>query len=411
MNSIAERAGALGLFVTANALADAKLDPDQAPRDARLTEPVAGDVKRILGQMARRGSDPSLVAALWQKLEARPLERALVAVDVLAQALWAPREPLLGELRAAASSLGDARPPAGELGVDLNAHPARALIERYRQPELEARPTIDLIAMSYELGLGVLDELVRRDDDLLSHRATRESVHAYARLASLARLPTLASVYLDWLMRGLGWRAAGLDLCETLFDAGVSRKIPGTAIQPGDVPESEQRDIAEYLIYRAHLSIGDDDHANALLLQNTAQRARWLGPQSSRIEVVRAHLGTLYGHGEVTLARVEAACAEDRLWRYAAKVRAIIAAKRSPSRALDLFHAYLTGFGNDFDGALLVVSLVPDNVKRDIARILCREAFYLPHEPAPWRLLGLLLGANAPAIDAEIAARLHAQSE
>ncbi len=42
MNRIAERAGSLGLFVTANALAAAKIDPDLAPRDPRLTDPCAG---------------------------------------------------------------------------------------------------------------------------------------------------------------------------------------------------------------------------------------------------------------------------------------------------------------------------------------------------------------------------------
>jgi hypothetical protein len=410
MNRIAERAGALGLFVTANALADAKIDPDVAPRDARLAEPVAGDIKRILGQMVRRGSDPHLVGALWAKLDGRPLERALVAVDVLAQAIWSQREPLLAELRAAASTLGAARPSGGELGVDLNAHAARALIEQHaRQPELGRTTTIELLALSYEQHLGALDELLRRDDDLLARPATRESIHAFARLAALARLPTLASVYLDWLVRGLGWRVPALDLCETLFDAGVAHKIPGTAIQPGDVPEREQRDVAEYLLYRAHLGVGDSDTANALLVKNMAERARWIGPPSLRVDVVRAHLGTLYGHGDVTLARVEAACAQDRLWRYGAKVRTIIAAKRAPSRALELFHAYLAGFGNDFDSALIVVSLVPENVKRDVARILCREAFYLPHEPAPWKLLGLLFGADA-AISDEIDARVRSQS-
>ncbi len=53
MNKIADRAGALGLFATANALADAKIDPKLAPSDARLVEPAGPDLKRILGQMAR----------------------------------------------------------------------------------------------------------------------------------------------------------------------------------------------------------------------------------------------------------------------------------------------------------------------------------------------------------------------
>lgn len=410
MNRIAERAGALGLFVTAEALADAKIDPDVAPRDARLVEPVAGDIKRILGQMARRGSDPALVGALWAKLDRRPLERALVAVDVLGQALWSPREPFLAELRAAASTLGEARPPAGELGIDLNAHDARALVERHaRQPELARATIVELMAHAYEQHLGALDELLRRNDDLVARPGTRESVHAFARLAALARLPTLASIYFDWLVRGLGWRVPALDLCETLFDAGVAHKIPGTAIQPGDVPEPEQRDLGEYCLYRAHLGVGDSDTANALLVHNLAQRPRWTRQPSMRVDVVRAHLGTLYGHGDVTLARVEAACAQDPLWRYGAKVRAIVAARRAPARCLELFHAYLAGFGNDFDSSLAVVSLVPENVKRDVARILCREAYYLPHEPAPWKLLGLLFGAG-PAIADEVDARLRRQS-
>jgi hypothetical protein len=416
MNRIAERAGALGLFFTAKALADAKIDPDGAPRDARLTEAAAGDVKRILGQMARRGSDPALVAALWAKLEHRPLERALVAIDVLAQAIWSPREPLLAELRAAASTLGAARPPGGEPGIDLNAHEARALVERHaRRPELGRATTVELLAHAFEHHLGALDELLRRNDDLLTRLATKDSIHAFARLAALARLPTLASVYFDWLVRGLGWRVPAADLCETLFDAGVAHKIPGTAIQPGDVPELEQRDLAEYSLYRAHLGVGDSDTANALLVHNLAQRPRWIRPPSLRVDVVRAHLGTLYGpygpygHDDVTLARVEAACAQDPLWRYGAQVRAIIAAKHAPERALELFHAYLAGFGNDFDSSLAVVSLVPENVKRDVARILCREAYYLPHEPAPWKLLGLLFGVGAPIAD-EIDARTRHQS-
>jgi hypothetical protein len=278
-----------------------------------------------------------------------------------------------------------------------------------RPPELGRATTLELLAHAYEQHLGALDELLRRNDDLLARPATKDSIHAFARLAALARLPTLASIYFDWLVRGLDWRVPALDLCETLFDAGVAHKIPGTAIQPGDVREREQRDVAEYLLYRAHLGVGDSDTANALLVKNMAERARWIGPPSVRVDVVRAHLGTLYGHGDVTLARVETACAQDPLWRYGAKVRAIIAAKHVPSRAVELFHAYLAGFGNDFDSSLAVVSLVPENVKRDVARILCREAYYLPHEPAPWKLLGLLFGVGAPIAD-EIDARMRRQS-
>lgn len=410
MNRISERAGALSLFATANALADAKIDPNMAPKDPRLTEKPATDVKRLLGQMARRGHDPKLVGALYAKLENRPLERALVAVDVLAQSLWSPRDPLLPKLRADAETLGEARPAPGDLGIDLNAFPAVTLLERHaRSAAFERASETELLAFAYDQHLGVFDELHRRGDELLAKPGTRESIRAFARLASLARLPTLASVYFDFLLRGLIWPDAVLDLCETLFDAGVPHKIPGSALQPGESTERELRDIAEYCTFRAHISLGDTSTANALLLQNLEQRPRWSGAPSPRVDVVHAHLGLLYNHGDIPLSRVEAACSNEPLWRYGAMVRALVATKRAPTRVRDLWHAYVGSFGNDFESTLAVISLVPEPVKRDIARIVCREAFHLPHEPAPWKLLGALFGFDEPIRD-EIEARLNAQS-
>lgn len=401
MNPIAERAASLGLFGTANAIADAKLDPDSAPRDPRLVDPVSDDPQRILGQMARRGHDPKLVAGLWTKLAGRPFERALVATDVLAQAVWSPRDPLLPELREAAASLGAFRPKAGEVGVDLEHHPAKTLVLAKRGNVYE------LMAMALEMDLGALEALRANADELIGKLATRESVLAYAKLAQLARLPTLASVYLDWLMRSVGWRGAGLELCETLFDAGVAQKIPGDAMRPGDVAPSEERDVGEYLLLRAHMSIGDTDTANGLVL--SIERPRWAGGPSARLDTVRAHLGLLYGHGSVGLARVEEACRQAPLWRYGAKVRALIAAALSPNRALELYYAYLSGFGNDHDATMIVLSLVPEPIKRQIARIVLREAYYLPHEPAPWKLLGALFGRAEPIAE-DVDARLRDQS-
>jgi hypothetical protein len=410
MNKVAEQAGALGLFATANAIADAKLSPDDGPRDPRLTAAAGTDLKHLFGQMARRGHALDLVRAVWIRLERRPLERALFAVDVLAQSILPPNDPLLLEMRARAQSLATTRPRNGEVGIDLNAHSASSLIAQHaRVPDIAVAASVDLLPLAYEFHLGALDALHQRGDTVISQVGTCESIQAFARLAHLARLPTLASVYLDWLVRGVGWRVPVLDLCETLLDAGVPQKIPATAIQPGDIPKSEERDTAEYLVYRSHIALGDFDTANALLSQNMEQRPRWIGPPSFRLEAVRGHLGSLFGHSnDVSLARIETLCMEDRLWRYGAKVRAIVAAARSETRAFEMFYAYVGGFGNDYDMTFSVISLAPEQVKRDVARILAREAFYLPHEAVVWRLLGDLAGNNA--IGEEIDARMKAQT-
>ena len=93
MTTIVDKARALGLPATAAILATVPavvLDPGATPRDARFDEPPALQLKRILGQLPRRGLDPRLVRALWPLLADRPLERGLVACDVLAQTLFAP---------------------------------------------------------------------------------------------------------------------------------------------------------------------------------------------------------------------------------------------------------------------------------------------------------------------------------
>ena len=416
MNPLIAKAQAQGLLATAAVLAKAPpalIDPAAAPPDARLVEPPATQPKRILAQMARRGLDPALVRALWPTFESRPLERALFAADVLEQALFPTGDALVEELIAAARQLGAARSADGSLGVDLNRHSAAALIAALaRDPSLPRRPIADLLALAYEFDLGALDELLRRRDPFVAKPDVRTSIHAYARLLALAHLPSLASVYFDWLSRPLGWRAAALDLCETLFDAEVPQKIPGDAIRKGDVADAELNDIAEYLVYRTYLALGDPGRAQALARQQLTEREAVLGSPSLRLDVVRAHLGAIFRQGGMPLGRVEQACAHDRLWRYAAHVRAVVAIATQPERALQLYHDYLTGFGNDFGCGYDVLAASPEPLKRDLARLLAREAFHLPHERAPWKLLTMVLGDRTAvhAAATEIDARLRAQA-
>jgi len=384
------------------------LDATRVPADPRFAEPPHELPKRVLSQMARRGLDPLLVRAIWAWLAGRPLERALVAVDVLARSLVAADDPLRDELGAAAATLGELAPPRGEVGIDLNAHPASALVDKLaRDPALEARATADLLVLSYDFHLGAIDALARREHPMLRDPEVHESMRAFGRVLSLAHLPTLASVYLDYLSRPLGYRRAALDLCETLFDAGEPRKIPGDGIRPGDVDAAEVSDVAEYLVYRIHHAVGRADEGWVVCEQNQAQRNPSLGPPRDRLLVARAHLGTLAGERPVPLAAVDAAGARDRTWRYAAHVRAVVAAAQLPTTSrqpLQLAHDYVTGFGNELGFWHELVTVVPPSapLRADALTLLAREAAALPHDPATWSALVLLI---AGARDAEPALR------
>lgn len=373
----------------------ALLDTSRLPADARVGEAPHTLGKALLQQMARRGHDPALVRALWRWLDGRPLERALVAVDVAARSLV---DDALGtELGAAAATLG-ALVTRGEPGVDLNAHPGATLVDRFaRDPALDAQPTADLLALSYDFHLGAIDALARRRDPILRQPATHESLRAFGRLLHLAHLPTLASVYLDVVSRPLGYRAAALDLCEALFDARVPAKIPGDAIRPGDLRAGELEDTAEYLVYRMNLALADPRSVYALARDNQTRRDLRLGAPRDRLAVVLAHLALVAGdRAQRTLERVAAAVARDKTWRYAAHVHAVAAAAERPPESnepLELVHDFVTGFGVDAALFREVAAVVPPSapLRAGLVTLAAREAATLPHEREAWRALVLLI--------------------
>lgn len=407
------RAQALELDAVAQVLAgaDRALFERRVVQDPRLGLEPAKEAPELVGQLVRRGLDPALVRALLGQWSSRPAERALLAWDVLGGALFAPGDPLLGELREAARPLAGLVQP-GRAGVDLNRDPAERLITRL-SPAAQHATSVELLARAAQHDLAALLELHRRGDALVRQPATREAIRAFGLALHLAHLPTLASVYLDLASRPLGLRSAARDLCEALFDAEAPEKIPADAIRRGDVPEVELSDAAEYLVYRSYLALGQAREAYALLMQNLAQRQEALGPPSAALQVVGAHLAALAGELDAAPAIVDAARERDRLWRYASRVRCVVSARLGEA-PLERLHEHVSGFGNDLRawGEALLVAPAEAGWKTDAILVLAREAFHLPHEPAAWRPLLMLLG-RPPALDAaarELDARLRAQT-
>ena len=419
--ALAAAARARGLGETAAILdglnAPQLLDERRLPADPRLVEPPHDSPKRLLPQLARRGLDPAIVRPLFAWLDGRPLERALVAVDVLARSLLPAGDAFAAELGRAAATLGELRPPPSEVALDLNAHPAGALVARFaRTPALATRPVAELLVRSYDFDLGALDALVLGNHALVQDASTHESIRAFGRLLSLARLPSLASLYLDWVSRPLGYRRAALDVCETLFDVGEPGKIPGDAIRPGDFRDADVEDTAAYVICRMHTALDEMQLGWTTCDDNWKARTA-AGPPGDRLLVARAHLGTMAGARPFSLDAVLAAAKRDDAWRYGAHVRAVVAAAQLPAASkqpLQLAHDYVTGFGNDVVFWRELVAVVPPSapLRADALSLLAREAAALPHEPAVWRALVLLIAGARGAEPAlrEIDARLRAQA-
>ncbi len=383
------------------------------PADPRFSYPAYQAPDEILGQMTRRGLDPALVSALLSAWAERPLERALVAWDALHRSLLPIGDPLLIELRAAVRPL---RAFATGRELSLDRHPAGELIAALA-PALTGAHEVELLAFAFEHRLAALAELERRNDPLVRKPGTFDSLRAFAGLLHLARLPSLASVYLDFASRALGHRPAALDLCEALFDAETPQAIPGDAIRRGDVPEAHLTDVGEYLVYRTWLALGQWQKAHALCEDNLAKRDPGLPPLSTRLIAVRAHLAALAGERPIPLAVVDAAVDADPLWRHGSCCRLVVTAALSPpasARPFERLHDHLASFGPDFRAWSEALLVAPREAgwREQSLRLLAREALHLPHDPGLYRLLVMCSGTQPEISRAgeEIDERLRSQA-
>ncbi|MDB4966353.1 MAG: hypothetical protein JWN44_2042 [Myxococcales bacterium] len=418
---LSEQLRARGLPVAAQLLASAQaaplFDATRLPLDPRLVEPPATQLKALLAQMARRGTDPRLVEALWPSLQGRPLERALVAWDTLASSVLAPDDRFGDELRAASQPLRPVLPAAARFGIDLNHHPSTTLVADFGGSAAPVPTGVEELVAAFGFSLATLERLRAAGDPMMRAPAVLGSIAAFAKLLQLAHLPTLASVYFDYLAGALGERPCALELCETLFDAEAAPFIPGDAVRPGDAPPDELTDLGETLLYRSYLAVGHAAEAHRLLEENLARRARALGPPSPRLTVVRAHLGTLAGSCPVAFDVVDRIVAAAPLWRYGARARLVTAAAQSaPSskQPLQLWYDYIGGFGNDFRPWYESLSVAPPSAawRRDSCAVLAREALHLPHDRGLWQAIFMTLGGSDEVARAtrELQARLVQQT-
>jgi hypothetical protein len=373
----------------------------------------------LLGQMVRRGLDPVLVHALLPLLEKHPLERALVAWDVLGGSLFVQGDPFVDELRAAARPLKGVLPPPGGRGIDLNQTDSVELVRRFSGgAALGEAHVIELLGAAYEHKLAAFGELVRRGDELVADHGVHVSLHSLARLLYLAHLPSLASVYFDYLSRALGYRPAAIGLAETLLDAELPQHVPADVLQSGDLPEQALADAGAYLVYRTYLTLGQPEAAYELFERNRRERPAQAPPPSPHLALVGAHLAILVSKPPgVTLQALDRAYGKNELWRYAARVRVAASAALSgaSSRApLELLHEFVAGFGNDRRCWHEALDNAPSNAtwKRDAARVLGREALFLPHERSCWETISMFIGSprSVQEVVDEIDARLNDQT-
>jgi len=411
---LAELAAARGLTRTAailNAPDAARLIERVADADLSLGAEPQPDAALLLGLMVRRGLDQQLVIKWIQLLESS-LERGLAAWDVLSGSLIDDRD-YLSALRSFLDPVRELLPATGQRGVELRGRTPSSLLRSQLgeglPPPVPASPSPETVSpgLSSIWALFVAGGDAKRS---LTESEALSGLRAQGRLLGLAHFPTLSSLWLEFTSRELGDDESYSELAEVLLDAHAVDRLPG-----GTARLTETR-LAKYAMARAAIDRGDPGAAYALL---KAIDVLTLAPvlrknEDAGVQLVRAELGLRTGDRPVPPARVEEIVQSNPTWRYAARVRACMAAamcaldSASPLRMLD---AYLTSFGNDDAIWLGLTEFGPAGAAwyAPMMGRLAREALALPHEPSVWVAIATFVGDEpAPAV-AEIRQRLVEQ--
>jgi hypothetical protein len=391
--SLADLARARGLERTAQAVASeemrARIEPIAGP-DANL----ASDPSQApLPHMARRGLEPRLVASLFTAFIERPLERGLFAWDVLTGTLFsdtADDQRLLEDLRAAARAVSPALPPPGQRGANLTAHAATELVQKMAIPPLQASSQEVVLEALKDHSLGAMALVPTLAPEFLHKPDVLESVRAFARLCRFAHAPTLASVYLDYLWRGLNYLPAFNDLCEVMLDCDAMERMPLTSLDEEKHPELKP--FLEYAMFRTGVLKKKYVDTYALLKETVKKRGSFWrkAPPDPLLQVVEVELKGSLKETSVDFGAIDAICQAHPEWRYAAEMRTVAAALTSDSLLpLEMEQRYLDDFGDRFSAWFFPLRVTPPGAewRRAAGPMIARECFYLPHCKDAWRAL------------------------
>ena len=199
-------------------------------------------------------------------LQGRALEQALISWDVLARAEIADWEgDYIAALRANAERARDALPASGEVGVRADVS-CDGIVAQLAPPETKRATVDDLLA-----AVGVHELAAYRELSVRSRSAVDElrtagvlaQLRQYARLLSLAHLPTLATFYLQSASRCLA--SAMRATTWSRFCATLTHEISYRVTSFKSDGQPVQDELAVYATARTLISRGAPDTAFGLV--------------------------------------------------------------------------------------------------------------------------------------------------
>ncbi len=412
---LAALARSRGFDDLATAFEDDKLQDLYYPLEAVPDPALPEEPAALLTLLARYGMRPRLVEALLDRWRDRPLDCALVAWDALNQTALGNSDDDQAFFRRCAALLAPARailPQPGELCVDLSQHQAAAVLDAHAGPAATlSDEELERAAGGYSLV--ALRELGKRPFgvQLFGRPGAREALRDYGFLLNNARLPTLASLILDFAFRGLGDPAAVVPLTEVMLDANADRRAPQSGF-PSEQVAPPFPGYTEYVMLRKLLVAKDFFNAKAMA---DKLRGRWFRKPGIGVEVAYPEAsGWIYHREPFKRVEVAALVASRPLWRYlaAAKLFAKVGSVEDPESQdpVKFLDEYLNAFGHRFLVHQVYFRLLPKGAKKNPSvRRLINEVAISPWSLEAWESMGSLTTMKDPEANRQRAIALAKQ--
>jgi hypothetical protein len=408
MSDLATLAERLRFPTLAKQLRGAKLPPPAA-NDTVLDKSIPTEPVPAMQLMLRRAHDPRLVELMRRVYADRPLERGLFAWDVLAGSIIESPE-LLATLRRDAIAVREVLPEPGERHSKLDRISSTELVDRMAVARFKDVSVEQLLEAAHRRDLGAMRELQKRgfDEKMVSTGFLRDSHRFAASIASM-HCPTLSSFYLDFIWRGLYYRPALADLCETYLDFGAVDSLPADEEILSDGSDADI-DLMAYVDGRRAVA---RNKTKDKLKQYEASPARLdyskppaeLAKTFPRSQLVEAEIFTRWDKTRVPAEVVAAILQTNPDWRYAARVLLGMIARFSESGSpvpFNTLDSFVKAYGNDFRAWYNFADYGPegDQFYLQIFARLVRELTLLPHDQPVWVMMAMMTGEaeDGPAV-------------
>ena len=346
------------------------VDPDGYQR--LRVDPTA-DVDVLLRLLRRRGLDPTLASLLLDRFESRPVERALIAWDVVAGALLGPGDATLAErLRAELA-------PLKQIGTSPSVAVPRDRV-------------VALIASVAAFGDHAMPEGSEPLPSLASVAALTASdtagiaaALAVAERLALAHLPSLALAFAQVLWTRLALPQALDRLIEIGLDFERFDSIPPMTEQDGRSMERQT-----YFGLRVALAQLDTGTA-ASILDQMSKHPAVASSSAPALEIARTELDLLgdkpldFGNIE----RLEAIAPNLSSWRYASRVACELKIQLDPDLAAVCVDGFLGSFGNDM--RVWAQAGYHPQARAALLALVSRELRYQSFDPEAWRALAVFV--------------------